>query len=687
MTKWREYLIRSLKALEKDKYDFEDEKVFSDIEEEIQRYIDRLIFICYCEDKQIEDNELKPLLNVKRDKYFGKRFLVDQLRQLFKKYRDRYDSDLFKDGWCDKFEFHDHTIQEILEDLRNPVGSLPYDFSIIDADILGRAYESFLGHIMTGKTRFKEKDDIGKRKKHGIYYTPQYIVSYIVLNTIREKIKGKSFEEITKIKIVDPACGSGSFLIKAYDILVEESKINLKRDLNYDEKRMLLLNCIFGVDSDERACDIAKLNLSLKIATRGEKIPELHNNIKNGNSLIDDEKIAGDKAFNWESQFKSVFECGGFDVVIGNPPYGAELKDVEKTYLKKRFLGDKTGNTASFFIFLGNLILKNQGNMSFIVPKQLTYTSSWIGTRNLLLNENLKYVIDASEAFEDVELEQIIFVFNKQRKEDNKVVVGFSNSGRIIEDKSNIKYFDEQRFPLWITEGNHSIFEKILKDSSPLNNIAKVNWGGLVAKYLTKNKTADSISCIRGREIKRYHFTSEYFIKKKDIDESYYVKGEKLIFQRIVCRYGEKIIANYRNARMVGTYVNDNNYDDKTVTLIWDSKINLKFLLGFFNSRLINWFAHRYLWNRSQLTMEFMYEYARSFPIKIPDKKQEQRMVELVDQMLSLQKKLHESKLSGNEKERLEQQIKNIDYEIDQEVYKLYGITKAEQKIIEESLK
>ena len=119
----------------------------------------------------------------------------------------------------------------------------------------------------------------------------------------------------------------------------------------------------------------------------------------------------------------------------------------------------------------------------------------------------------------------------------------------------------------------------------------------------------------------------------------------------------------------------------------WDSKLNLKFLLGFFNSKLINWFAHRYLWNRSQLTMEFMYDYAKSFPIRIPDKKIEQKITELVDKMLILQRKLHEGKMSGNELERIEGQVKNLDYEIDQEVYNLYEITKEEQKIIEESLK
>ena len=681
------------------------------IDEIVQILIDRLIFIRSVEDRGLEKKSYLKIVEAEVRNQDVKLQLFPYLIEKFKYFNEKYDSKLFEAGLLEKEgSFSDEILRKVILAFYSGTSGLQedYQFDKIPADLFGNIYEQYLGTILQNTDkRIKLEKESGKRKKMGIYYTPSYIVDYIVKNTVGEYIKDKNIDEILEVKIVDPACGSGSFLIRAFQEVcnVIEEKLkkgekgkslsfhNYKERLSLSQKATILQSCIYGIDLDEKAIELAQLNLLLKLLedenseTKRRILPNMQENIKNGNSLIDDYSIAGDKAFKWEAQFSEVFKNGGFDVVVGNPPYGAELKDDDKTYLKKKFIGEKTGNTASFFIFLGNSILKDKGNLSFIVPKQLTYTSSWTGTRKLLLNENLRYVIDSSEAFQDVELEQIIFIFKKQKREDKEVTVGFSNSGKIIEDKSNIKYFDEQRFPLWITKENHSVFEKILKNSSSLKDIAKVNWGGLVAKYLTKNKTFDSIPCIRGREVQRYHFTNDYFIKKKDIAESYYVKGEKLIFQRIVCRYGEKIIANYRNARIVGTYVNDNNYDDKTVTLIWDSKVNLKFLLGFFNSKLVNWFAHRYLWNRSQLTMEFMYEYARNFPIRIPDKNQEKNIVSLVDQMLSLQKKLHEFKLSGNEKERLEQQINNIDYEIDQEVYKLYGLTKEEIKIVEESLK
>ncbi len=683
------------------------------IDEVVQVLIDRLIFMRSVEDRKLEAEDF--LLTIIKDveRGYTDMNLWAVLKSQFKRFDSTYNSKLFSEGLLEKEGFFDNKIlAKVIRGLYygTQENQERYRFDDIPVDLLGSIYEQYLGVVLRGTEKRVKLDLVsGKRKKMGIYYTPSYIVDYIVKNTIGEYVKDKSLDKILDIKIIDPACGSGSFLINAFQELINIVEERLKKGekskkwdsfkdykgrLTLGQKATLLLNCIYGVDLDEKAVELTQLNLLLKILeeetreTKKRILPNMKDNIQEGNSLIDDYHFS-DKAFNWNTRekIKDILKEGGFDIVVGNPPYGAELKENEKKYLKKKFDEDKTGNTASFFIFLGDSILKDNGNLSFIVPKQLTYTSSWNGTRKLLLKGNLRYVIDSSEAFEDVELEQIIFVFKKIKREDQNVIVGFSNHGQISEDKSEIRYFNEDRFPIWITNKNFSIFEKILKNSSSLKDIAKVNWGGLVAKYLSKNKTADSIPCIRGREIQRYYSTSEYFIKKKDLDESYYVKGEKLIFQRIVSRYGEKIIANYRNARIVGTYANDNNYADKTVTMIWNSKFNLKFLLAFFNSKLINWFAHRYLWNRSQLTMEFMYEYARNFPIHLPSPQQEKHIVDLVNQMLSLQQKYHSKNLSGNEKERLEQQIKNVDYEIDELVYKLYGITEEEKKIIEESLK
>lgn len=442
MSKWRSYLLGSLKALSENRYNFEDEKDLEYIEEEIQRFVDRLIFICYCEDKQLNDNELKPLFQEYKRKHVGKKtFIINEIRKLFEKYYKIYDSDLFKKGICDDFDFDDSILGEMLEDLRGYYEGLPYDFSVIDADILGRAYENFLGHITTGKVRFKEKKDSGKRKKMGIYYTPQYIVNYIVKNTVREKIKNLNFDEILKIKIVDPACGSGSFLIKAFDVLVEESKIRLKRDLNYEEKEKLLLNCIHGVDLDERACDIVKLNLSLKLAERGKKLPMLHKNIMNGNSLIDDPEIAQNKALNWGEKFPFKF-----DIVIGNPPYVGYkghleiFEKIQKTKFGKDF-HNKEMDLWYYFVHRGLDILEENGLFSFITTK---YWFTAYGAKKLREDINKRSKILQLIDFGD----HIIFgsakgqhnsIFllqkNNHNKENKVKLIDFSEKSIKINDK------------------------------------------------------------------------------------------------------------------------------------------------------------------------------------------------------------------------------------------------------------
>jgi len=693
--RFRELLSKNILKLNSNKNLTEEQ-----LDEAVQRMFDRLIFIRNCEDREFEEKLL--LAKSRQHESRNRGQLIKDLREIFSYYDKHYNSKIFAQHLCDDLEIDNEVLQEVIEGINSPKDKfISYDFSAIDADVLGNVYEQYLGYILKKtEKRASLKEAKTKRKEMGIYYTPTYIVEYIVRNTLGELLKDKKVD-VSKIRILDPACGSGSFLIKAYDLLHEyldkEKKIDSKAtilpgyiddNLAYTIKEKILQDNIFGVDLDKQAVEIAQLNLLLKIAQKGQRLPLLEKNIKCGNSLIDDPAIAGDKAFKWEEEFPQVMKEGGFDVIIGNPPYGADIPSNQKEILDERYKEDRTKNTAAYFIFKGLELLKNGGHIAYIVPKQLTYISSWQYVRRLLLEYDLIKIIDASEAFDEVELEQVIFILRKTKKREGRVLVGFSNKGTIIEEISNKKYFNTLRFPLWITEENHSIFDKILVKSQPLSSLAKVNWGGPVAKFLTKDKTYNSIPCIRGREIRRYSLSSEWFIKKTNIVQSYYVKGEKLLFQRIVSRCGRVIIGNYRDARLVGTYSNDDIYADKTVTLIWDAKIDLKYLLGLLNSKLLSWFAHRFLWNRSQLTMEFMYEYARNFPICIPNKTEMDRISEKVSFILKKSARLKEiGDKKTDERAKIEEEIKKTDRETDELVYKLYGITEEEKKIIEESLK
>ncbi len=686
---WRKFLSDDIKTRYSSKYDEET------IDEIVQRIIDRLIFIRKTEDMQIEDRILDQITR-REDKY-----TYGEVKKLFEKFNDDYNSKLFGESFgdkheCDMIDISNNVIRKVIKGFYVPTkGKIEYNFAVIDADILGNIYEQYLSFIL--KKAGKGAKLVGgkaHRKEQGIYYTPTYIVDYIVRNTLGEMLKnGKNPDDI---KILDPACGSGSFLLKAFDYLDnyynkkfgKEKQATLENieDGLFTRRIKILKNNIFGVDLDTKAVEIAQLNLLLKIAEKRGRLPTLKENIKCGNSLISSDEVS-DRAFKWEKEFAEISKNGGFDIVIENPPYGAELNEADKHYLKKEYKEDKTGNTAAFFILKSLSLLREGGYMGLIVPKQLTYISSWDAIRKKLLEFDLTKIIDVSEAFPDVELEQVIFIIKKTKEASQKIIVGFSNNNSIEEHSSNKSYFSEKRLPLWITEENHRIFDKILKESLPLRKIANINWGAPSAKYLSREKTNDSIPCLRGREIQRYNMLSEHFIKRKHIIPSYYVKDERLYFQRIVSRYGSKIIGNYRNARLVGTYSKEDTYADKTVTMIWNSKINLKFLLGILNSKLISWFSHRYLFNRSQLTMEFMYDYARNFPIRLPTKEQESKLSNLVDKILSLNKQLNTIKGKRiDEKNKIEEKIKEVNEEINEFVYSIYNVTDNEKEIIEKEL-
>lgn len=350
----------------------------------VQRTIDRIVFLRICEDRGIEEyGRLQTQLNGTN--------VYKRLVQLFSQADDRYNSGLFHfqkekdrheepDKLTPNISIDDKPLKDIVKRLYYPES--PYEFSVLSADILGQVYEQFLGKVirLTEGHHAVVEDKPEVRKAGGVYYTPTYIVDYIVKNTVgkilegqgsRVKGQGLTPKDVSRIRILDPACGSGSFLLGAYQHLLDWHRDWYAKDdpkkwatsknptlyqaqggwrLTTFERKRILLNNIYGVDIDTQAVEVTKLSLLLKVL-EGENnqtlqkqltylheraLPDLGDNIKCGNSLIgpdfyqqqtmlDDEERYRINVFDWVKEFPDIMKARGFDAVIGNPPWGAEL--------------------------------------------------------------------------------------------------------------------------------------------------------------------------------------------------------------------------------------------------------------------------------------------------------------------------------------------------------------------------
>ncbi len=408
----------------------------------VQRTIDRIVFLRICEDRGIEEyGKLQTQLNGTN--------VYKRLVQLFSQADDRYNSGLFHfqrekerheepDKLTPNISIDDKPLKDIINRLYYPES--PYEFSVLSADILGQVYEQFLGKVIRltagHQAKVEEKPEV--RKAGGVYYTPKYIVDYIVKNTVGKLVEDKKPKEVEKLTILDPACGSGSFLLGAYQYLLDwhlkwyienepDKWAKVKQpsiyqgpspdpntqnwNLTTSEKKRILLNNIYGVDIDSQAVEVTKLSLLLKVL-EGENnqslanqlrmfheraLPDLGDNIKCGNSLVgpdyyqqqtmlDDEERYRVNVFDWEKEFSEITKTGGFDAVIGNPPYVrqeslSEFKDYFKTHYEAF---DGTADLYAYMMERSVKLLREGGRFSFIVSSSFLRTTYGEPLRRML---------------------------------------------------------------------------------------------------------------------------------------------------------------------------------------------------------------------------------------------------------------------------------------------------------------
>jgi type I restriction-modification system DNA methylase subunit len=394
----------------------------------VQRLLDRFIFVRVAEDRQIIPNRTL-WERIQEWKGMGERKpLMPMLNDLFHQVNDDFNGEIFKYHQCEDVEVDNWKVAKTIENLYPP--DSPYRWDKIPVDLFGDIYERYLGktiYVKNGKIAVEDRPEV--RKAGGVYYTPTYIVDYIVRNTIGPLVEGKRPEEIEKLRILDPSCGSGSFLMSVFQYLIEyhvrfyeahpekanhesmfpdlTSKSDGGLRLSIWRKTKILSNNLFGVDLDSQAVEITMMNLYLK-ALEGERglpnsqhlLPSLKSNIRCGNSLVgtDDDEIQelspedrrNINPFDWASEsggFGQILGRGGFDAVVGNPPYVRiqNLATGQVEYFNSRYKA-ATGKYDIYVLFIEKAteLLKADGNLGMILPNKFLTASYGIGIRSLL---------------------------------------------------------------------------------------------------------------------------------------------------------------------------------------------------------------------------------------------------------------------------------------------------------------
>ena len=760
--------------------------------EACQRVIDRILFLRICEDRDIDTGQRLQSIVEKWRKNTGDedtgrrahqqpmelhdappvnygsdgirapkdslwRYVVRHFRALDRRpptHVPFFNGNLFKPHFTETLVIGDEWLAGFIGDLSDDES--PYLFNVIDVEILGSVYERFLGKVVRPQGRgitIEEKPEV--RKAGGVYYTPRYIVDYIVeqtagklLNEIaaeKEAEGVKAFATRTeKLRLLDPACGSGSFLIRAFERVCEHWQKRLTAALPPKEqkaertawekkhrplcwvdaetndvhltvvlKRQILTQNIFGVDLDAAAVEVTQLSLYLKMLENENRttlqrqrelladendialLPPLQNNIKCGNSLIasDFSMIPEDlmrvHAFDWQVQFAPIMKSGGFDGVIGNPPYGAELNEEERQYLQRSF-GISLTDTAALFILLMQRLLKPHGFGGYIVPKPLLYNSNWRETREKIINE-LSIACDCGKVWPEVKLEQVICVLEKASKKSD--YISASRDGQAIQHfgKLNKKLCSEFQFILSnVSPAEVELAQKMKSSARHFGDILKNQRGAMLQASVSSG--AGYYAVLGGKQIGRYCLTETpkgRMAKAAVNDDKAFVKTNSVLVQNIVAHIENPVDHIRIIATVLPTELQGNSVILDTVNQLSVAKpLSASFVAALLNSKLINWFTYRFIFARAIRTMHFDAPVTDRIPLcpldfsKPSHKARHDKLVGLVDKLLVLTPKFR-SATAESEKATLQNAISAAEQQMDDLVYELYDLTQDEIKTVE----
>ena len=690
-----------------------------------QKLLDRFLFVLFAEDRgllppntiTIINNEWKALKELDMEVPLYDRYKLyftyldtgrkgtDKKEEIF-----AYNGGLFQpDAILDAIIIDDELLYRHTKHLTT------YHFeSQVDVNILGHIFEHSLNEIESINAEIEGTDfdkQKTKRKKDGVFYTPKYITKYIVDSTIgklctekkqeigivdEEYAKGrknrheatikkldqqlKDYREwLLELTICDPACGSGAFLNQALDFLIKEH--NYLDELNKqlfggffvfpDVENQILEHNIYGVDLNDESVEIAKLSLWLRTAQPKRKLTSLNNNIKCGNSLIESKTIAGEKAFNWKEQFPEVFAKGGFDVIIGNPPYvfaRDNFRQEEKDYFVSKYESAKYQiNTYLLFIEKSVLILKDNGIYGLIIPNSWLMMYSGEGLRKFLLETNkLNQIINlAGFSFETANVETVILLAEKE-------IIKKENTFEILLNNGNEFYFSHSKkqtefsknkefeFKVFLDDDSDELNLKINKNSEILDNLVLIK-AGLKAYEKDKGEPKQTASDVVNRIYDyNYKFDNDTYkyLEGKDVGRyftswagSYLRYGKHLAAPRTFNLFdGKKIIireitGNYPKC-LIATYNEDIylfNMSNIAIVEKTNSDISLKYILAVLNSKLLSYyFVKNTAKSVRKLFPKIILNDLRKFPIKKINPVEQEPFIENADKTLVLNKEFQE---------------------------------------------
>ncbi|MFH0991116.1 MAG: Eco57I restriction-modification methylase domain-containing protein, partial [bacterium] len=513
----------------------------SEINEAVQRILDRIIFLRICEDRQIEESDI--LLS-----YSDKESIYQKLLKEFTRLRSKYNGLIFNEHrLSEQLSIDDKLLKEIIKNLYLPYS--PYRFNVIPIEILGTIYEQYLGKVITLTPTHRAKVEVKPevRKAGGVFYTPQFITSYIVKNTIGKLIEDKTPEQIAKLKFIDITCGSGSFCLEMFDYLIHyhidyysanPNKIKTVDGvpdafqtpeglwhLSTRKKKEILLNNIYGVDIDPQAVEVTQMSLFLKLLegesaeTFGKQLsfelketilPNLSNNIKCGNSLVGmDIKGLGNnltleeelkiRPFDWDTAFPEIMRPstgsgGGFDAIVGNPPYiriqtMKEWTPIQVEYFKSHYTSASKGNYDIYVVCVERALslLNKNGKIGYILPHKFFNAQYGESLRSLIAKgKHLEKIIHFGDQqiFEGATTYTCLLFLNKAGKDQFAFtriddLVAWQTSGKAIDAVTEAGSVNSSEWNFAVGAGV-SVFQKLNKYSTRLADIADRIFQGVI---------------------------------------------------------------------------------------------------------------------------------------------------------------------------------------------------------------